>query len=43
VTFLFDKGDGWIHDAITGAGIGDNNRWGVRGQLLFLATTSPIA
>jgi iron complex outermembrane receptor protein len=36
VTFLFDKGDGWIHDAITGAGIGDNNRWGVRGQLLFL-------
>ncbi len=34
-TLFLDKGDGWIHDAVTGAGLLDNNRWGARGQLLF--------
>jgi iron complex outermembrane receptor protein len=36
VTFFLDKGDGWIHDQVTGAGLLDNNRWGVRGQLLYV-------
>ena len=36
VTFFLDKGNGWIYDQVTGAGINDNNRWGVRGQLLFV-------
>ena len=35
VTFFLDKGDGAIHDAVTGAGLLNNNRWGVRGQLLY--------
>ena len=34
-TFYLDKSDGWIHDAVTGAGLLDNNRWGVRGQLYY--------
>ena len=35
VAFYLDKGDGWINDAVTGAGILNNNRWGARGQLLY--------
>jgi iron complex outermembrane receptor protein len=35
VTFFLDKGDGWIRDQVTGTGLLDNNRWGVRGQLLY--------
>ena len=36
VAFYFDKGDGWIRDAFSGASYYDNDRWGVRGQLLFV-------
>jgi iron complex outermembrane recepter protein len=35
VTFYLDKGDGWMNDAVTGAGLLNNNRWGTRGQLLY--------
>ena len=35
VAFYLDKGDGWINNAVTGAGILNNNRWGARGQLLY--------
>ena len=35
VAFYLDKGDGWINDAVTGAGMLNNNRWGARGQLLY--------
>jgi len=35
LSYYLDKGDGWIHDQVTGAGLLNNNRWGVRGQLLF--------
>ena len=35
VAFYLDKGDGWINDAVTGAGLLNNNRWGARGQLLY--------
>jgi len=38
-TFYLDKGDGWINDAVTGAGLLNNNRWGVRGQLLYVGDT----
>nr|WP_036288618.1 TonB-dependent receptor [Methylosinus sp. PW1] len=36
VGFYIDKGDGWIRDQVTGAGYLNNDRWGVRGQLLFV-------
>jgi iron complex outermembrane recepter protein len=36
VTFFLDKGDGWIRDQVTGTGIFDNNRWGVRAQFLYV-------
>jgi len=36
VTFYLDKGDGWLRDQVTGTGIYDHNRWGVRGQLLYV-------
>jgi len=36
VTFFLDKGDGWIHDQVSGAGLLDNNRWGVRAQFLYV-------
>jgi len=32
---LSRQGDGWINDAVTGAGLLNNNRWGARGQLLY--------
>lgn len=35
VSAYLDKGDGWIRDQVTGADYLNNNRWGVRGQLLF--------
>ena len=35
VAFYLDKGDGWINNAVTGAGLLNNNRWGARGQLLY--------
>ncbi|MBY6242242.1 TonB-dependent receptor [Methylosinus sp. Sm6] len=35
VTFFLDKSGGFIHDKVTGAGLLNNNRWGVRGQLLY--------
>lgn len=34
-TFFLDKSDGVLHDEVTGAGLLNNNRWGVRGQLLY--------
>lgn len=36
VTGYFDKGDGWIIDQNTGTKVLNNNRWGVRGQLLYV-------
>ncbi|MBY6240868.1 TonB-dependent receptor [Methylosinus sp. Sm6] len=36
VTFFLDKSDGFIHDKVTGAGLLDNDRWGVRAQLLYV-------
>ncbi|MEF3365208.1 TonB-dependent receptor [Methylocystis sp. 9N] len=36
VTFYFDKGDGWIQNQFNGQKLLDNNRWGVRGQLLYV-------
>ncbi|TDX62713.1 iron complex outermembrane receptor protein [Methylosinus sp. sav-2] len=36
VTFFLDKGDGAINDALTGADLLNNNRWGVRGQLYYV-------
>ncbi len=36
VAFYLDKGDGWVRDQVTGASVLDNNRWGVRGQLLYV-------
>jgi iron complex outermembrane receptor protein len=35
VTFFLDKSGGFIHDQVTGAGLLNNNRWGVRAQLLY--------
>ncbi|MBG0808044.1 TonB-dependent receptor [Methylosinus sp. H3A] len=35
-TFFLDKSDGFIHDKVTGAGLLNNDRWGVRGQLLYV-------
>jgi iron complex outermembrane receptor protein len=34
-TFYLDKSDGVFNDAVTGAGLLNNNRWGARGQLLY--------
>lgn len=36
VAFYLDKGDGWIRDQATGAGYLNNDRWGARGQLLYV-------
>ena len=35
VAFYLDKGQGWLHDDVTGAALLNNNRWGVRGQFLY--------
>ena len=42
VAFYLDKGDGWINDAVTGAGLFNNNRWGARGQLLYTGNLNAI-
>lgn len=36
VALYLDKGDGWIRDQVTGASVLNNNRWGARGQLLYV-------
>ncbi|WP_084570499.1 TonB-dependent receptor [Methylosinus sp. PW1] len=36
VSFFMDKGDGWIRDQVSGAGYKNTDRWGVRGQLLYV-------
>ncbi len=36
LTAYFDRDHGYIHDQITGAGYANYNRWGVRGQLLYV-------
>ncbi|WP_245278101.1 TonB-dependent receptor [Methylosinus sp. PW1] len=36
VSFFMDKGGGWIHDQVSGAGYDNTDRWGVRGQLLYV-------
>lgn len=36
VAAYFDKGDGWIRDQVSGAGYLNNDRFGVRGQLLYV-------
>lgn len=36
VSVFLDKGSGWIHDQVTGAGYKNTDRWGVRGQLLYV-------
>jgi iron complex outermembrane receptor protein len=36
LTFFRDKGDGWIFDQITGTDYLNDNRWGIRGQLLYV-------
>ncbi|WP_400771428.1 hypothetical protein [Methylosinus sporium] len=36
LALYLDKGSGWVHDQVTGAGYLDNNRWGARGQLLYV-------
>jgi iron complex outermembrane recepter protein len=36
IAAYYDHGDGWITDKVSGATLLNNNRWGVRGQLLYL-------
>ena len=36
ISAYVDKGDGWIKDKYSGASYFDNNRWGVRAQLLYV-------
>ncbi|WP_026191736.1 TonB-dependent receptor [Methylosinus sp. LW4] len=36
VSFFMDKGSGWIHDQVSGAGYKNTDRWGVRGQLFYV-------
>ncbi|WP_084570385.1 TonB-dependent receptor [Methylosinus sp. PW1] len=36
LALYLDKGSGWIHDQVTGAGYLNNDRWGARGQLLYV-------
>lgn len=36
LAYYLDKGDGWIRDQVTGAGYLNNDRWGVRAQLLYV-------
>lgn len=35
ITFAGDTGGGWVKNAYNGAKLLDNNRWSIRGQLLF--------
>jgi iron complex outermembrane receptor protein len=36
VTLLYDRGDGWINNQFNSQKLLDNNRWGIRGQLLYV-------
>jgi len=36
IALYYDKGDGWINDKVSGQGYLNNDRWGVRGQLLYV-------
>ncbi|WP_159727218.1 TonB-dependent receptor [Methylosinus sp. Ce-a6] len=36
IAAYYDRGDGWINDQVSGATYLDNNRWGARGQLLYV-------
>lgn len=36
LTLYLDKSDGWIHDQLSGAGYLNNDRWGARGQLIYV-------
>ncbi|WP_370631456.1 TonB-dependent receptor [Methylosinus sp. Sm6] len=36
VAAYIDRGDGWITDQVSGATYLNNNRWGARGQLLYV-------
>jgi iron complex outermembrane receptor protein len=36
VALYLDKSDGWINDQVSGAGYLNNDRWGARGQLLYV-------
>lgn len=36
VTLYYDRGDGWIHNQFNSQKLLDNNRWGIRGQLLYV-------
>jgi iron complex outermembrane receptor protein len=36
VSYFLDKGDGWIRDQVSGADYKNTDRWGIRGQLLYV-------
>lgn len=36
IAAYYDRGDGWFHDVVSGAGLLNNNRWGARGQLFYV-------
>jgi len=36
LVLYYDKGGGYFHDAVNGEGLMNNNRWGARGQLLYV-------
>lgn len=36
VTLYYDKGNGWINNQFNSQQLLDNNRWGIRGQLLYV-------
>ncbi|WP_442755743.1 TonB-dependent receptor [Methylocystis sp. JAN1] len=36
VTMYYDRGNGWINNQFNSQQLLDNNRWGVRGQLLYV-------
>lgn len=36
IAAYYDHGDGWFRDQVSGASLLNNNRWGARGQLLYV-------
>jgi iron complex outermembrane receptor protein len=36
IAAYYDRGDGWFSDQVSGATLLNNNRWGARGQLLYV-------
>lgn len=36
IAAYYDRGDGWFSDQLSGATLLNNNRWGARGQLLYV-------